>query len=175
MDWVINSGELEDEVRKTTEVQQHDGHHTGLNLVPGEVGGEEEDSERDGDRGGRECYFDVALAGDNDEELDGETDEEEEIELQEGDIHLAIKLIKCVISLPREARARIAYLIVEKSLLHAVISSDVLQDIPSKFLIQFPRDVTHGNRDECEYARDANQDRLHILPDGGFQEGAESL
>ena len=56
--------------------------------MPGEVSGEEKNSDRNGNGGGRESDFDVALAGDNDEKLNGETDEEEEIELQEGDIHL---------------------------------------------------------------------------------------
>ena len=56
--------------------------------MPREVGGEEKNSDRNGNSGGRESDFDVALAGDNDEKLNGETDEEEEIKLEKRDVDL---------------------------------------------------------------------------------------
>ncbi len=88
MERVVDSGQLEDEVRQSSEVKKHDDNHARLDLAPGEEGSEEKDSNGYRDSGSGQTDFDCTLPGDDDEELDGETDEEEEIELQEGDVHL---------------------------------------------------------------------------------------
>lgn len=86
----VDSDELEDEVCESTVVEDDDGDHTGLIFLASEEGGtrENEDSDRDGDNCQGE--FGVAGIGDDDHELDNETQEEEEIKLQQSDVNLAV-------------------------------------------------------------------------------------
>ncbi len=51
----------------------------------------------------------------------------------------------------------------------------MLQDIPSKFLIQLPGDKTHENRDDCEDTGHADKDGLDALPDVDIFESANIL
>lgn len=92
---LIDSDELEEKVGKTTEVQDDDAPHARLRLVSGEEGGHQQNGNRDGNGSNGKTEFHVRLAADDNEELDGEADEEEEIELQQCDIDL----YRCVLVL----------------------------------------------------------------------------
>lgn len=85
---LVDTEELENEVRQAAKVEYDDGPGARLTLVPSEVSRKQEDQDRGGHRGHRQPHLDIGLASDNDDELYCEAEEEEEIELQQRDINL---------------------------------------------------------------------------------------
>ena len=84
---IVHTNELENEVRHSGEVEEDDESLAGIGFPSRDVGGEEEESDCDGQGGDRKCEF-VGLAVHDDEELDCEAEEEEEVEFEEGDVDL---------------------------------------------------------------------------------------
>jgi hypothetical protein len=82
LDWIVDSRQLEDEVGKTTEVEDHDAHHAPLPFSSCEPCSAEQNGNGNGDCGTRQTKFDPCHSTHDDEELNGEADEEEEIELE---------------------------------------------------------------------------------------------
>lgn len=60
---------------------------------------------------------------------------------------------------------RSAYLIMQESLLHAVIGTNILKNIPSKLLIELPSDENHENCGKGNDGRNGDQKRLDIAPE----------
>jgi hypothetical protein len=54
---------------------------------------------------------------------------------------------------------------VEESLFHSIISTNVLENIPGKLLVQLPRNEDHDNGRQCDDGRDGNEIRPDVLPD----------
>lgn len=88
MSFLVHSHELEDEVSQACKVQDEDEDHARATLAAREECGEQEDHDGKGNGGHCETPFSVRNVRHNDEELDGEAEEEEEIEFEEGDIDL---------------------------------------------------------------------------------------
>ena len=86
---LIDADQLEEEVGQTTEVEQDDEADAETVLAPREEGGAQQDADGDGDRGDVQAQLEVFDAVDDDEELDGEAQEEKEVEFEEGDVDLA--------------------------------------------------------------------------------------
>ena len=80
--------ELEEEVGEAGKVEEDDEAHAELVLALSEKGGKDQDADRNGD--GRECQAELGiwLTVDDDQELHGKAEEEEEIELEEGNVNL---------------------------------------------------------------------------------------
>ena len=78
--------------------------------------------------------------------MNSETEEEKEIELEKRNVHL----------------------ISEVSPFHPQVGADMFVDGPCEFVIQFPREETHGNRREHKNAGDGDQERPRFFPDGFF-------
>jgi len=101
---LVDAHELEEEVREAAEVEQDDARRADVVLVPGEEGRGQEDDDGDGDGRDGQAELDVGDVPDDDEKLYRETEEEEEVKLQEGDVNL----------------------VVQEALLHSVIGTDLL-------------------------------------------------
>lgn len=56
------------------------------------------------------------------------------------------------------------YLVVKESLLHAIIGTNVLENIPSILLVNLPRKEAHNEGSKGNDGRDSHQIRLHIVP-----------
>ena len=52
----------------------------------------------------------------------------------------------------------------KESLLHPVIGSNLLQDIPGKLVVQLIGDIGHHNRDHPDDCRDSDEEWLACLP-----------
>lgn len=85
---VVDPGELENKVCKSAEVEHDDSVHTRLEFLPREPSCSEQDTHGDGNCRSSQCGFDVGATADDDEKLDSKANEEEEIELQKGNIDL---------------------------------------------------------------------------------------
>lgn len=85
---LVDADQLEDEVAQSTEIEDDDGDNAQLVLAAGEVGGADEDGDGDGDGSGGEGVLDDLDVADNDEELNGEAEEKEKVELEEGNVDL---------------------------------------------------------------------------------------
>lgn len=111
--------------------------------MTGEVSSTKKDDDRYWHCGNSQIQLDVAVTTDDDDELYGKAEEEEKVELQQGNVDLlcvSAPYISCGLFffLGGGRVSLSAYLIMEKSLLHPVISTDLLENIPSKHLIQLP-------------------------------------
>lgn len=84
----VNTGKLIDEIGKTTNVEDKDTTHSPFVLPSGEEcgGNKNEDGNRNGDD--RQGEFDILCIRNNDNELNDESKEEEEIELEKSDVDL---------------------------------------------------------------------------------------
>lgn len=56
-------------------------------------------------------------------------------------------------------------LVVEESLLHSIIGSNVLQNVPGEFLVQFPSNETEADGANRNNARDSDQNAPNVIPD----------
>lgn len=64
----------------------------------------------------------------------------------------------------------------KKSFLHTIICTNVLQNIPGKFLIQLPRDECHANSCQSNDAGNRDEKCLDFRPeDGGSNSLLESI
>lgn len=140
---LVDSDQLEEEITETAKIENDDTHHARLVLPAGEIGGGEQNGDGDGNGDNCQSKFRVVLLCDNDDKLNDETEEEEEIELEQSNVNL----------------------VVEEALLHAVISTNVLENVPSVFLVDLPGDKDHANGREGDNGRDGNQVRLDIAPE----------
>lgn len=52
----------------------------------------------------------------------------------------------------------------KEPLLHAIVGTNILQDIPSKLLVELPRHKDHANCAEGNNGRDGDKIRLDIAP-----------
>jgi hypothetical protein len=139
---LVNSNQLEDEVAETSEVKNDDRDHAGLVLAAGEESGGEKNQNGDGNGDDGKGEFRIVLVGDDDNKLNDEAEEEEEIELEQSDVNLVVK----------------------ESLLHAIISTDVLENIPSILLVDLPRKEAHDKSSKGNDGGDSHEVRLHIMP-----------
>jgi hypothetical protein len=57
------------------------------------------------------------------------------------------------------------YLIVKETLLHAVIGTNVLENIPSILLVDLPRKKAHDKGSEGNNGGNGHEVRLHIMPE----------
>jgi hypothetical protein len=77
----IHAHELEKEVPERDKVHDDDDNHASNGFSADPEGGEEQKDERDDKGCSRETQFDVGCVFDDDKELDGKSEEEEEVEL----------------------------------------------------------------------------------------------
>ena len=80
--------ELEQEVTESNEVDDDDTNHSSDRLATDPPGGEEQKEEGDDEGGCGKNEFDCLGVLDDDQELHGEGQEEEEVELEESDVNL---------------------------------------------------------------------------------------
>lgn len=85
---VIDSRQLEDEVGESSEIQDDDGDHAPFPFLANEHCRRQQDGDGNGYRCRGQTKFGIRLASDDDEELNRESKEEEEIELQKCDVNL---------------------------------------------------------------------------------------
>ena len=90
---LIDADKLEEEVGQATKVEEDGKDHAQLDFAAGEEGGQQEDGNGDGNGRRRQAEFGVFDIGDDDEELDGKSEEEEEIKLEESNIDL--RMLEC--------------------------------------------------------------------------------
>lgn len=62
---------------------------------------------------------------------------------------------------------RITYLIMKEALLHAIIGANVLENVPSKLLVELPGNVYHDDGGDSDDDRSGNQVGLDIVPQHG--------
>ena len=106
-----------------------------------EPGRSEENDDGDGDGCNREGKFGSA-ASDDYHELDGESEKEEKIEFQEGDVNLVLKV----------------------ATLHSQVGRDALVDGPGKFVVKFPGACGKEDRADRENAGNSDQEWLGVGP-----------
>jgi len=143
---LVDADELEEEVAEAGEVEDDGEHHAKLDLAAGKEGGEEENGDGDGDGGRRQDVLGILDVLDDDEELDSEAEEEEEIELEEGDVDLRGALLALTVLWTASSSLSLTYLVVQETLLHAVVSTNLLENVPGKLLVQLPRYEGHEHR-----------------------------
>ena len=86
--WLVDADELEEEVGQRGNVKADGGDHAGFDFFACPESGEGEDNDCDWNGGYGEIEFPVCDVCDDDEKLDGEAEEEVEIELEKCDINL---------------------------------------------------------------------------------------
>jgi hypothetical protein len=101
---------------------------------------QDDNGDRDGCHGERKLGS--TFSRDQHQELDGETQEEEEIKLQEGDVNL----------------------VSEVTALHLQIRADMLVDSPRELVIEFPSDKSHQQCPQGHNARNDDEERLRLVP-----------
>lgn len=109
---IVHPHEFKDEVSHSGEVEDDDESLANVGLAAGDISGEEEEENGDNERGNSKGEF-VVFAVHDDKELNGEADEEEKVELEEGDVDLLAHQPTYGIGL----ELHFAYLIGEESLL----------------------------------------------------------
>ena len=146
---LIDANELEEKVSQSCQIEANDGDDANLVLAAGEEGGENkyDDTEWDGSNGEPKLKV---LVIDNDEKLNRETEEKEKIKLEESDVNL----------------------IVEKALLHVVVGTNVLENVPSELLIELPGNTAHGNCHNTNDDGKGDEKAPQFLPQVWFPEPA---
>jgi len=147
--------QLEDEVCQRSEQDEHNTPHHSLLLPASEErsGGQEGNGDWQCGNGDIKLIVlpadDATLAGgeagsgrNDDDELNGEANEEEEVELQESDENLEG----------------------EVTLLHAKVGTDMLVDAPCKLIVQLPADNAHENSRKCDHTRNSDEERSNGAP-----------
>jgi hypothetical protein len=84
----VHANQLEQEVGHGDEVDDNNGNHAGDGFAADPPGGEEEEEEGDDQGNGGQGELDGLCVFDNNEELHGKGKEEEEIELEKGNVNL---------------------------------------------------------------------------------------
>lgn len=102
--WLIDTDKLEEEVGKAAKVEQNNEAGAEAVFALGEKGGTQQDSNGDWDGGNVQAELDILQAVNDDEELNGEAEEEEKIELEQGDVNLLRKK-GSLVSRPRDMQA----------------------------------------------------------------------
>lgn len=90
----VHAHQLKQKVRQCAEIDDDDGNHANDRLAPHPKRGEEEEHEGYDQGGSCEALFDGLGVVHDDEELYGEGEEEEEVELEEGDVNLGSESAK---------------------------------------------------------------------------------
>lgn len=85
---LVDPDELEEKVGQAAEVEENDANDAEAVLALGEEGGAQQDSDGDGDGGDMQAELEVLDAVDDDKELHRETQEEEKVKLEHGDVDL---------------------------------------------------------------------------------------
>lgn len=164
---LIDAEEFEDEVGEGSKIGDNDTPRAKLTLVAGKVRGGKQNDNRKRHRGNGQVQLDVAISTHNHHKLNSEPKEEEEIELQQGNVDLFNVSVYCqgqthgniwILS------AHFAYLIMQESFLHSVIGTNLLENVPCKDLIEspgYPRktDTPNGQND-----RDSDEKGLDRSP-----------
>lgn len=140
--WLVNPDELVEEVGKAAEVADNDDGHADLILDPGEPGSQKQNGNSNGDGGDGKTEFGVGFERNNNQKLNSEAEEKEEVELQKCDINL----------------------VVQETLLHPVVGSYSLKNVPSKDLVELPGSEGHGNGTKAQDAGDGDQVRFYVDP-----------
>lgn len=91
----VHAYELEEEVRQGDEVDNNNDNHAGDGFATDPECSQEKKNEGDHEGGSGEAKLDLASVLHNNEELDGKGKEEEEIELEKGNVNLRIMLAGC--------------------------------------------------------------------------------
>jgi hypothetical protein len=86
---LVYSANLEDEVRKSSEIEDDDANHAGLVLPPGEVCGGQQDGNGDRNGGASQGELRIVLPSDNDDKLHNVAKEEEEVKLKQRNVNLS--------------------------------------------------------------------------------------
>lgn len=89
----IHPDKFEEEIGECDEIHQDDDNHARNRLASDPPRSGEEETEGDEERSCREPCFDLGSVVDRDKELNGESEEEKEIELEECDINLGAKSV----------------------------------------------------------------------------------
>lgn len=161
---LVDAEQLEDEVGQSSKEKHDDTHCAGFVLVAGEVSSPEEDENGNRHSGYGRVVLSLAVSTDDDDELHGESEEEEEIKLQQCNVDLN-GVSKCR---PLDVQGGGAYLIIQKPLLHPVVGTNLLQNIPGKDLVQFPRDPGHDHSANGQYDGNGNEKALDLAPECVF-------
>lgn len=85
---MVDANQFEDKVRQAAEEENHDNNHARLVFPASKVGCRQENDNGDGNSRNRQSKLGVRLLCDDDDKLNDEAQEEEEIELEEGDVNL---------------------------------------------------------------------------------------
>jgi len=94
---LVHSEQLEDEIRQSSKENNHHQPHRNLFLPPGAPGSKNQESDGNWQGGDRQVEFVVSACGanpvaggrrDDDDKLDGESNEEEKVKLQKGNENL---------------------------------------------------------------------------------------
>lgn len=165
---LIDAEEFKDEVGKAAEEEDDDRQGSEFVLVARGPGGAQQDQDRDGHGGNGQIVFGAPIATNNDNELHGEAEEEEEIELEKRNVHLVILSALRFCRLGKAGRKGRAHLIVQKPLLHPVIGTDLLENVPGEHLVQLPRNVRHANGADSQYNGNRDQEAEYLSPQSLF-------
>ena len=91
----VHAYELEEEVRQGNEIDNDDDNHASDGFTTDPECGQEKKNEGDDEGGSGETELDLASVLHDNEELDGKGEEEEEIELEKGNVNLRIMSAGC--------------------------------------------------------------------------------
>lgn len=155
---LVNANELKDEVAQGAVIKDEYNDHANLVLFAREPTRGDKNENGDWDSGDSKREFGILLVRDNNDELDDETEEEEKVKLEKGDVDL----ISQVSTEKLEVVMELAYLIVKETLLHPIIGTNNFEDIPSKLLIQLPGEEAHADSSKGNDDRNSNEVRANI-------------
>jgi len=136
----VHSVQLEAEVGHGREEKQDNDDHAEGGFPSDEPGRTDQDKDGHGDGDDGQIEFSIMIVQrNNDQELDGETEEEKEIKFQQSNVDLE----KPSQRVNRMECWNKTYLISQISAFHTQIGTDVLVDCPGELVVQFPRHEGH--------------------------------
>lgn len=127
----VHADELEQEIGERDEVDNDATDHACNGLATDPESRREEQEERDDECGGGENFFHRGCLLNHDQELDCERKEEEEVELEQGNVNLARVSRNHVVGFHSES----SYLVRQITPLQSQVGADVLVDSPCEFII----------------------------------------
>lgn len=130
----VHSDQLEDKVGHRTEVYYDDARLAEIPLAACEDRGEQQDDNCDRYRCNGQPEFRIAGSIDDNDELDREAEEEEKVELEQGNVDLESSCQQCDLSV----KVKKTDLVDQVSPLQAQVCRDVLVDGPRKLVVQLP-------------------------------------